>query len=154
MTLQESARTKAAWAAKVVSLFVFVGGAVGGAAVGVVMLALVLASSINHTSEIFLRIPVGLLMASCVGLIVGFPAAVVTGAALVGARGLRRRWRLTGFAITVSALWGVLFAGLLRPSPPQLESYFWFAATFALAGAIATLVCFALLSCWRLQSPS
>ncbi len=156
MTLQERARSKAIWAAKVIALFVFAGGAVGGAAVGLALVVIAIATAPQHYfgSAVLLQMPLSLLAMAFFGLFFGFPAAVLTAAAyLLGAPTMRLRWPLTAFGVLASALCGALFIEMVSTNPTPLESYLGTAAFFAFAGGAATLACFSLLKRLGLQAP-
>lgn len=151
MTLQESARSKAIWAATVVVIFVFAGGASGGATVGLAMMA----GAIFSSSASLLQLPMGVLTLAFFGVLMGFPAAVVTAAGyIIGVKTLRERWRLAAFGTAASAGWGALFLEMISVTGAPVESLFGMAAFFGFAGFAATLTCFSLLKRWGLQAPS
>jgi len=156
MTLQEIARARAVWAAKVAALFVLAGGAIGGAAVGLAMITAAVATAPEHYlgSPVLAQMLFGVLATSFFGIFFGFPAAALTAIAYIsGAKSMRRRWRITAFGVATSAAWGALFAELISSYPAPPENYLGMAAFFAFAGGAATLACFALLTRWDLHSP-
>lgn len=157
MALQEVARSRAIWAGKVAAVFVFAGGAIGGAAVGLVSVVGSIAGAPEHylPLELFSQLPASIAMMSLFGIAFGFPAAALTAAAyVIGVKTMRHRWRLTAFGVGASALWGALFITMISYSPAPPENYFGMSLFFAIAGGAATLGCFSLLKRWRLQAPA
>lgn len=142
------------WAARVLVVFVFFGGFVGGLVIGVGLPMIALATSWSGGFSLgwLVQFPFFVAFAALYGVAIGLPASLLTGLAyLVNREAMRRRAPLMAVGTMGSAAWGVLLAELLSSSSAPLESYVALGGLFALCGALATLACFWLLARWNLH---
>jgi hypothetical protein len=136
--------------AKVMALFVFAGGVVGGAVTGVLLTLWSIAYSLIHgyfdAGSVFAVVP-SFIMISALGILFGLPASIATGSIYAASSRVRHYRHAALVGGTTSALWGGLFAVMLTPG--RLDaSALWFVAFFALSGIVAAIACHRIAKRW------
>ncbi len=133
--------------AKVVSLFVLLGGFVGGAATAFIMFvwSMVISPTLTSIPQFLLFLP----MASIFGIAFGLPSAAATGVIYALAGHTRRAWLVVTIGAATSAVVGFFLPPLLASSAStSLSQSLLFACVFALAGGAAALACHAHIARW------
>jgi hypothetical protein len=134
------------WGAKVLALFILLGGVVGGATTALVLFVWTLVSAAWESIPSFLMF---LPLASMLGIAFGLPASIATGLVYAIIPQARRPWPVAAVGTAVSAVVGFALPFVLSRYA-TLDQSLYFMGLYAASGCAAALACHAHISRWRL----